>query len=105
LYDIIALVWKGAEAMQELVSRDEMLAVLAVDAAKIKSILSKQCNVLCMAKCPAFEEVADTQIYGFSCEVKLAEKCGILAEDEGRQMIQDLEQGLANIYATVGKDE
>lgn len=105
MYDIIALVWKGAEAMQESVSRAEMLAVLAADAAKIKSNLSKQCNVLCMAKCPAFEEVADTQIYGFSCEVKLAEKCGLLAADEGQLLIQELEQGLANIYATVGKDE
>jgi uncharacterized protein YlaN (UPF0358 family) len=91
--------------MRDAVSKEEMLEVLAADADKIKSILSKQRNFLCMSKCPAFEEVADTQIYGFSCEVKLAEECGLISRERGQQMVQELEHVLSDIYVAAGKDE
>lgn len=91
--------------MRDAVSKEEMLKVLAADADKIKSILGKQRNFLCMSKCPAFEEVADTQIYGFSCEVKLAEKCGLISKEKGQQMVQELEHVLSDIYVAAGEDE
>ncbi|WP_010580130.1 DUF1507 family protein [Liquorilactobacillus vini] len=91
--------------MRESVTKSEMLTILATDADQIKSILSKQRNFLCMSKCPAFEEVADTQIYGFSCEVRLAEKCGLISSQEGKQMVTELEQVLSDIYVTAGEDD
>lgn len=55
--------------MENFISKQQALAVLQRDAAEICDLLGKQSNILCRTDCPAFEEVADTRIYGFSCEV------------------------------------
>ncbi|WP_235807694.1 DUF1507 family protein [Liquorilactobacillus uvarum] len=105
LYDIIALVKKGAEIMRESVSREEVLNALAKDAEKIQALLDKQRNLLCLSQCPAFEEVADTQLYGFSKEVHLAQSCGLISGKEGQEIIKNLEHILSDIYVTAGEDK
>ncbi|AUJ30029.1 MAG: DUF1507 family protein [Liquorilactobacillus hordei] len=91
--------------MQEIVTRQEMLKILQADSEKIRVLLDKQRNLLCLSQCPAFEEVADTQLFGFSKEVHLAERCGLITLNEAQQMIQDLEHLLSSIYVSVGEDE
>lgn len=80
--------------MEEFISKKQALTVLEDEAAKICDLLGKQSDLFCQTDCPAFEEVADTRIYGFSCEVKFLIKSGLLSEDEGQQLIKKLENDL-----------
>ena len=58
--------------MSETVSKQKALENLQKDADNIRYLLKKQRSFLCLTECPAFEEVADTRIYGFTCEVRFA---------------------------------
>lgn len=60
-------------------------------------MLKKQRSFLCLTECPAFEEVADTRIYGFTCEVRFAVSCGFLTLADGKKMIRELEDDLDDI--------
>ena len=90
--------------MENFISKQQALAVLQQDAAEICDLLGKQSNILCRTVCPAFEEVADTRIYGFSCEVKFLIRSGLLTTSEGHQLIKELEEKLGNIQARVTPD-
>jgi len=54
-------------------------------------------------KCPLYEEVLDTQMYGFSREVDFAIRAGLISESTGKQMIQTLERNLALLYEALGE--
>ena len=62
----------------ENISSDFAIKVLQEDADRIKLLIRNQTNSLCISQCKAFEEVVDTQMYGFSRQVFFAEKVGIL---------------------------
>lgn len=83
--------------MSETVSKQKALENLRKDADNIRYLLKKQRNFLCLTECPAFEEVADTRIYGFTCEVRFAVACGVLSLSEGKKMIRQLEDDLDDI--------
>lgn len=83
--------------MGETVSKQKALENLRKDADNIRHLLRKQRNFLCLTECPAFEEVADTRIYGFTCEVRFAVSCGFLTLAGGKKMIRELEDDLDDI--------
>ena len=58
-----------------------------------------------LTDCPAFEEVADTKIYGLTCEVKFAVNCGLLSPTEGQALIKDLENDLDQMRLEALKDK
>lgn len=58
----------------ENISSDFAIKVLQEDADRIKLLIRNQTNSLCISQCKAFEEVVDTQMYGFSRQVFFAEK-------------------------------
>lgn len=58
-------------------------------------------NSLCISQCKAFEEVVDTQMYGFSRQVTYATRLGILTNDEGHRLLSDLERELNQLYTDV----
>ncbi|KRL01390.1 DUF1507 family protein [Liquorilactobacillus capillatus] len=89
--------------MRESVSKEEVLIFLTKEAEEIQDLLDKQQNLLCLSQCPAFEEVADTQLYGFSKEVHLAQACGLVSEKEGQELVKNLENVLSAIYAAAGE--
>lgn len=74
-------------------------AVLRDDADKIEELVNKQRVSLCLSQCPAFEEVVDTQVFGYSKEVKLAVQLNLISEARGHELVRDLEQRLNAIYA------
>lgn len=74
-------------------------AVLRDDADKIEELVNKQRVSLCLSQCPAFEEVVDTQVFGYSKEVKLAIQLNLISEAHGHELVRDLEQRLNAIYA------
>ena len=81
--------------------KEEALEALNQEASKIRQLITNQRNYQCIAQCKAFEEVVDTQMYGFSRQVEYAQKIGILTRDEGSQLIVTLEQELNQVYGLV----
>ncbi|MFD1319373.1 DUF1507 family protein [Loigolactobacillus zhaoyuanensis] len=73
--------------------------LLQDDADRIEELVNKQRVSLCLSQCPAFEEVVDTQVFGYSKEVMLAVRLHLIPEKHGRDLVRDLEQRLNAIYA------
>lgn len=71
-------------------------SVLMGDAQKIANLIENQRH-LCVA-CPAFEEVIDTQLFGFSKKVEFAITMQMIDEEEGHMMMADLEKHLNDVY-------
>lgn len=82
----------------EPISSDFAIKILNDDAKRIRLLIQNQHNSLCISQCKAFEEVVDTQMYGFSRQVFFAERIGILKKGEGQQMLSDLEAELNRLY-------
>ncbi|WP_270344825.1 YlaN family protein [Enterococcus thailandicus] len=75
--------------------------VLKEDANRIKRLIRNQKNSLCISQCKAFEEVVDTQMYGFSQQVSFAIRVGIIEKDEGQLILNELERELNQLYNDV----
>ncbi|GCF94561.1 UPF0358 protein [Enterococcus florum] len=89
----------------ETVSSDFALKILNDDAERIKLLIRNQQNSLCISQCKAFEEVVDTQMYGFSRQVFFAERIGILEKGRGQQMLSDLEAELNGLYTEIYENQ
>lgn len=74
------------------------LNLLQEDAYKIEKLIEVQMENLATRKCPLYEEVLDTQMYGFSREVDFAVRAGLVGEAEGKEIISKLERNLAVLY-------
>lgn len=85
----------------ETISSQFALEVLMEDAERIKMLIRNQKNSLCIAQCKAFEEVVDTQMYGFSRQVTYAIRLGIISREDGNQILSDLERELNQLYNDV----
>lgn len=83
------------------INKDEALEALNQEASKIRQLITNQRNYQCIAQCKAFEEVVDTQMYGFSRQIEYAQKIGILTREEGSALIVNLEQELNQVYGLV----
>ncbi|MGF2055727.1 DUF1507 family protein [Vagococcus fluvialis] len=81
--------------------KDDALEALNQEASKIRQLITNQRNYQCITQCKAFEEVVDTQMFGFSKQVEYAQKIGILTREEGTKLIVNLEQELNQVYGLV----
>ncbi|CDN43678.1 MULTISPECIES: YlaN family protein [Paenibacillus] len=72
--------------------------LLQDDANKIEKLIEVQMENLATRKCPLYEEVLDTQMYGFSREVDFAVRAGLIDEAAGKAIISRLERNLAQLY-------
>lgn len=91
--------------MDTEISKKFAIDVLAEEAKKIKQLISNQQNHLCIAQCKAFEEVVDTQMYGFSRQVDYAVRLGIMTTSEGHKILAELEQALNKVYTDVYEEQ
>ncbi|CZQ82344.1 Hypothetical protein Tpal_309 [Trichococcus palustris] len=82
----------------ESINKTAALEILMKDAEKIYTLINSQKKHLCFASCPAFEDVVDTQMYGFSREVAFAVKLDIISEEAGQKILSDLESSLNVMY-------
>ena len=80
------------------INKTTALEILMQDAEKIYKLINSQKEHLCFANCPAFEDVVDTQMYGFSREVEYAVKFGIISKAEGHRILSNLEASLNAMY-------
>lgn len=80
------------------INKTTALEILMQDAEKIYKLINSQKEHLCFANCPAFEDVVDTQMYGFSREVDYAVKLEIISKEDGHKILSDLEASLNAMY-------
>ncbi len=74
------------------------MQLLQEDANKIETLIQVQMENLATRKCPLYEEVLDTQMYGLSREIDFAVRAGLLQEADGKQLLAKLERNLAQLY-------
>ncbi len=70
--------------------QEKALALLQADAEKILRLIKVQMDHLTMPQCPLYEEVLDTQMFGLSREVDFAVRLGLIAEEQGKAMLESL---------------
>jgi len=81
------------------------LRLLQEDADKIEKLIAIQMENLATRKCPLYEEVLDTQMYGFSRAVDFAVRAGLVDEGAGKLLVMQLERNLALLYEAMAKRE
>jgi len=86
----------SSDVMEHL--NQKALHLLQEDANKIEKLIEVQMENLTTRKCPLYEEVLDTQMYGFSREVDFAVRAGLVPEMTGKQILSKLERNLAQLY-------
>lgn len=86
----------SSDVMEHL--HQKALHLLQEDANKIEKLIEVQMENLTTRKCPLYEEVLDTQMYGFSREVDFAVRAGLVPEMTGKQILSKLERNLAQLY-------
>lgn len=84
---------------------DKALRLLQEDASKIEKLIEVQMENLTTRQCPLYEEVLDTQMYGFSREVDFAVRAGLVAELAGKEIVSRLERNLAMLYEALDRKE
>jgi uncharacterized protein YlaN (UPF0358 family) len=72
--------------------------LLREDAKKIETLIQVQMENLATRKCPLYEEVLDTQMYGLSREIDFAVRAGLILESDGKELMFKLERNLADLY-------
>jgi len=92
-----------AEWMLEL--HRKALNLLQEDADKIEKLIEIQMENLATRKCPLYEEVLDTQMYGLSREVDFAIRAGLVDEGDGKEILSKLERNLAALYEALDTKE
>ena len=80
---------------------DRALSLLQEDAAKIEKLIEVQMDNLTTRKCPLYEEVLDTQMYGLSREVDFAVRAGLINQAAGKSLLNKLERNLAALYEMI----
>jgi len=86
----------SSEVMLEL--NQKALLLLQEDANKIEKLIEVQMENLTTRQCPLYEEVLDTQMYGFSREIDFATRAGLISDARGRELLTRLERNLAVLY-------
>lgn len=74
------------------------LDLLNEDADKILKLIEVQMETLTNRRCPLYEEVLDTQMYGFSRQIDFAIRAGLVSEQTGKELISRLERNLSELY-------
>lgn len=76
----------------------EAFDLLTADAYKIINLIEVQLNNLTMPKCPLYEEVLDTQMFGLSREIDFAVRLGLIHEEDGKRLLDNVEKKLSSLY-------
>ncbi|MVO99258.1 MULTISPECIES: YlaN family protein [Paenibacillus] len=79
------------------------LNLLEEDAYKIEKLIEIQMENLTTRQCPLYEEVLDTQMYGYSREIDFAIRAGLIPASVGKELLHKLEQNLAKLYEALNK--
>ncbi|MBP3952168.1 YlaN family protein [Bacillus suaedae] len=78
--------------------REKAFALLKSDADKIRQLIEVQLENLTMPQCPLYEEVLDTQMFGLSREIDFAVRLGLIEEEVGKKILDELERKLSDLH-------
>lgn len=78
--------------------REKAYALLKADADNILRLIEVQIENLMMPQCPLYEEVLDTQMFGLSREIHFAVRLQLILEEEGRELLDNLEHKLTMLH-------
>ncbi|MCP1306016.1 YlaN family protein [Paenibacillus tyrfis] len=81
------------------------LHLLQEDADKIEKLIEVQMENLTTRKCPLYEEVLDTQIYGLSREIDFAIRAELITETAGKLILMKLERNVAQLYEAMSQNK
>lgn len=81
------------------------LILLQEDAIKIEKLIEVQMENLATRKCPLYEEVLDTQMYGLSREIDFAVRVGLIEQNVGKEILNQLERNLAKLYEAMDRKQ
>ena len=70
------------------------------DVMKIEEMILACLSVKGDKKCPLYQDVIDTQIYGLTKEINLAVEIGCITDETGKKILADLEDKASLIYST-----
>jgi len=79
--------------------------LLREDADKIEKLIEVQMETLTNRRCPLYEEVLDTQMYGLSREIDFAVRAGLIDAATGKEILNKLERNLASLYEALNQSQ
>ncbi|MFT8871467.1 MAG: YlaN family protein [Sporolactobacillus sp.] len=79
-------------------NREKAYELLQADAQKIVKLIAVQMKHLTMPKCPLYEEVLDTQMFGLSREIDFAVRLGMIHAEDGRDLLSSLERQVSALH-------
>ena len=71
------------------------------DVVKIEEMINACVSVKGQRKCPLYQDVIDTKIYGLTKEINLAVEIGCISQESGRLILADLEDKASEMYSNV----
>ena len=71
------------------------------DVMRIEEMINACVAVRGERKCPLYQDVIDTQIYGLTKEINLAVEIGCISQESGRLILADLEDKASEMYSNV----
>ena len=71
------------------------------DVVKIEEMINACVSVKGQRKCPLYQDVIDTQIYGLTKEINLAVEIVCISQESGRLILADLEDKASEMYSNV----
>lgn len=71
------------------------------DVVKIEEMINACVSVKGQRKCPLYQDVIDTQIYGLTKEINLAVEIGCISQEAGRIILADLEDKASEMYLNI----
>ena len=71
------------------------------DVVKIEEMINACVSVKAQRKCPLYQDVIDTQIYGLTKEINLAVEIGCISQEAGRIILADLENKASEMYSNI----
>jgi len=83
--------------------QEKAYALLKADADKILRLIEVQIKNLTMPQCPLYEEVLDTQMFGLSREIDFAIRLNLISENEGKELLGNLERQLNILHEAAQK--
>lgn len=77
------------------------VALLKDESDKIEQLIAVQLENLTLPKCPLYEEVLDTRMFGLSRQIDLTVRLGLINREQGQKILNELERKLADLYSLV----
>lgn len=74
------------------------------DVVKIEEMINACVSVKGQRKCPFYQDVIDTQIYGLTKEINLAVEIGCISQEAGRIILADLENKASEMYSNIEEE-